>query len=142
MTRHLRFERHLRHSPQRVWKALTDSKALSQWYLDNDFSPVVGHQFTFHPTLGTGFDGVLCGEIIQVDEPYLLVYSFRGSSIQGETIVTWTLVPDGTGTLLMLQHTGFSALGDVALNSIMTICPSRYLYHLSHLLDTTLSVEV
>jgi uncharacterized protein YndB with AHSA1/START domain len=142
MTRNLRFERRLPHSPERVWRALTDSKALSQWYLDNDFSPVVGHQFTFRPLPDMGFDGVLCGEIIQVNEPYLLVYTFRGGSIQGETIVTWTLVPDGAGTLLMLQHTGFSALGDVALNSIMPICPSRFLQQLSDILDKTLAVGV
>ncbi|MBZ0290728.1 MAG: SRPBCC domain-containing protein, partial [Anaerolineae bacterium] len=68
----LSFERHLRHSPERVWKALTDRTILSRWYLDNDFSPVVGHRFTFHPDPDTGFDGILCGEVILVDEPYQL----------------------------------------------------------------------
>jgi uncharacterized protein YndB with AHSA1/START domain len=142
MTRNLSFKRHLRHSPERVWKALTDKNALSQWYMDNDFSPVVGHQFTFRPTPKMNFDGLLCGVVIKVDEPYLLMYSFRGGSMTGETVVTWTLIPDGTGTLLLLEHTGFNVPDDITLNSIMTICPSRFLPQLADSLDTTLLAEI
>lgn len=138
----LRFERHLRHSPEQVWKALTDSKALAEWYLDNDFRPVVGHQFTFRPAADTGFDGTLYGEVILVDEPFRLVYRFQGGAMKHETVVTWTLTPDGSGTLLLLQHTGFTGLSDATLNRVMTICPSRFLYRLADTLDRALPVEV
>jgi len=142
MKRNLKFERFLRHSPERVWKALTDSKSLSGWYLDNDFSPVVGHQFTFNPRPDMGFDGTLCGEVIRVDAPRQLVYTFRGGSMQGDTLVTWTLIPDGSGTRLLLQHTGFNDLAGTALETMMTICPSRFLTRLADSLDTVLLVEV
>jgi uncharacterized protein YndB with AHSA1/START domain len=142
MKQNLSFKRYLQHSPERVWKALTDSQALSRWYLDNDFSPVVGHHFTFYPTPESGIDGTLRGEVILVDAPNQLIYTFQGGSMQRETIVTWTLTPDGAGTLLTLQHTGFSNLADTVLNSVMPICPSRFLDSLADVLDTAVLAEV
>jgi len=141
MNRNLTFKRYLRHSPERVWKALTDSKALSRWYLDNDFSPITGHRFTFHPAPESGFDGPLHGEVILVDEPYRLIYSFKGGCMKQETIVTWSLNPAGAGTLLTLQHTGFKDVTDTLLNTIMIICPSRFLDSLADALSTALLAE-
>ena len=142
MKRDLKFERYFRHSPDRVWKALTDNKALAEWYLGNDFRPVVGYQFTFHPEPEMGFDGLLSGEVILVDKPYQLVYTLRGGSLQHETIVTWTLTPDGGGTHLVLHHTGFTGLSDAALDTVMNICPSRFLYRLGEVLNSDSLVEV
>ncbi len=142
MNRNLKFERYLRHTPGQVWRALTDHKALARWYLDNDFRPVVGHQFTFRPAPETGLEGVLTGEVILVDEPYQLVYTFHGDSMKRETIVTWTLIPDGGGTLLLLQHTGFSGLHDDAINVMMKLCPSRFLGQLTEKLDRTLQAII
>ena len=31
----------------RVWRALTDRRALSQWRMETDFEPTLGHRFTF-----------------------------------------------------------------------------------------------
>jgi hypothetical protein len=108
---------------------------LSRWYLDNDFRPVVGHRFTLHATPETGLEGPLYGKVLFVDEPYQLIYSFSGSFLKQETTVTWTLVPDGAGTRLVLHHTGFTGLSDAALSSVMGICPSQFLYRLGELLD-------
>jgi uncharacterized protein YndB with AHSA1/START domain len=135
MNRNLTFERYLRHSPARVWRALTDSGALARWYLDNDFRPIVGHQFTFRARPETGIDGLLCGTVILVDEPYQLIYTFYGSFLQDETTVTWTLMPDGAGTRLVLHHNGFTGLSDAAVNTVMQICPSQFLNRLSDELD-------
>jgi uncharacterized protein YndB with AHSA1/START domain len=137
MNRTLSFKRYLRHSPERVWKALTDSQALSRWYLDNDFSPIVGHRFTFRPAQESGFAGLLCGQVILVDPPYRLVYRFTGSGIQQETMVTWSLRSQDAGTLLTLQHTGFNDTAVTFLESIMTVCPGRFLDALPDVLDTT-----
>jgi len=142
MNRNLKFERFFRHSPIQVWHALTDSKALARWYLDNDFRPVVGHQFTLQVTPESGLEGPLYGEVLFVDEPYQLIYSFRGSFLKHETTVTWTLVPDGVGTRLLLHHTGFTGLSDAALSSVMRICPSQFLYRLGELLDERVPVGI
>lgn len=143
MKRGLSFERYLHHSPERVWKALTDSRMLSNWYLDNDFSPVVGQKFTFYLSPDSAFTGQLCGEVIRADAPHQLIYSFWGGPITEKTVVTWTLVAEGVGTLLTLHHTGFyGASDDILNNTIMTICPSRFLYRLAEVLDTALRPEV
>jgi uncharacterized protein YndB with AHSA1/START domain len=140
MNRNLKFERYYRHSPARVWQALTDSKVLARWYLDNDFRPIVGHQFTFRATPESGLDGILSGRVVFVDEPYQLIYTFCGSFMKYETTVKWTLAPDGIGTRLTLQHNGFTGLSEAAVNAVMHICPSQFLYALSNVLDMTFQV--
>jgi uncharacterized protein YndB with AHSA1/START domain len=125
-----------------VWTALTDSRALARWYLDNDFRPIVGHQFTFRDRPETGIDGLLYGKVIVVDEPYQLIYTFGGSFLRYETTVTWTLVPDGAGTHLVLHHNGFTGLSDAAVNAVMRICPSQFLYRLSEELDGAVQATI
>jgi uncharacterized protein YndB with AHSA1/START domain len=49
-------------------------------------------------------------EVLAVDPPRRLSYSWRGGSEQIsrlDTIVTWTLTPTATGTRLGLEHAGF-----------------------------------
>jgi len=115
----LNYERFLKHPPERVWKALTDRGWLASWYMTNDFAPVVGHKFQFRTDPAPGFDGILYCEVLEVDAPYRLSYTFRGGWMDRETIVTWTLTPQGGGTLLRLDHTGFSQLSDAAIRDIL-----------------------
>lgn len=63
----------------RVWQALTDRATLSQWMLfqSNDFEPVVGHVFQFRDS--PGWDGFVDCEVLEVDEPHRLSYSWMGS---------------------------------------------------------------
>lgn len=121
MKRDLKYERFYKHPPERVWKALTDPKWLSAWYMDNDFQPVVGHTFTFRtvPAPDAGFDGVLYCEVILVDAPHQLAYTFIGGYMERKTTVKWTLIPVDGGTLLKLEHTGFTGLTDLAVSSIL-----------------------
>jgi len=96
---------------ERVWNALTDSATLSRWMLfkTNDFKPVVGHTFQFRDA--PGFEGAIDCEVIEVDEPYRLVYSWATSGqddVPHETTVTWTLkATDGGATQLHLEQSGF-----------------------------------
>ena len=50
------YERFLKHPPERVWKALTDRGWLAEWYMPDDFQPVVGHRFQFRTAPAPGFD--------------------------------------------------------------------------------------
>ena len=98
---------------ERVWNALTDSATLSRWMLfkSNDFKPVVGHTFQFREA--PGFDGVIDGEVIEVDKPRRLSYTWVSdqvgpSNLQYSTVVTWTLTEaEGGVTRLNLEQTGF-----------------------------------
>jgi uncharacterized protein YndB with AHSA1/START domain len=92
--------------------ALTDPRALAEWLMPNDFSPVVGHKFRFQvdPMPGCGHGLTEC-EVLEVDPPRRLVYSWsghfkKGRPQLGRTIVTWTLTPEGEGTRLVLVQSG------------------------------------
>jgi uncharacterized protein YndB with AHSA1/START domain len=96
------------HAPQRVWRALTDRRAIADWLMENDFVPRVGHRFTFRTKPAPGFDGVVHCEVLEVEEPNRLVYSWQGGGI--DTTVTWTLEPTAGGTRLQLVHDGFKGI--------------------------------
>lgn len=135
MRHDIKMERFLNHPPEKVWKALTESRALASWYMQNDFQPVVGHRFTFKTDPGPGFDGVLFGEVMEVDPPHKLVYSFRGGFMKRETIVTWKLAPKDGGTLLRLEHIGFTGFPDVLAGLIIRYGWGKFLKQLPDALE-------
>jgi len=98
------------HPVSRVWEALTSSAALAAWFMPNDFEPVVGHRFTFRTRPAPGFDGVVHCEVIELDPPRQMVWSWAGGNI--DTTVTFTLeaTSDG-GTRLRMHQVGFHGLG-------------------------------
>jgi uncharacterized protein YndB with AHSA1/START domain len=107
----------LPHSPAEVWRALTDRALVGRWLMETDLEPVEGRSFTFRARPVPGWDGVVHCVVLEVHEPTRLVYSWRGGSddVKGEgygkpldTVVVWTLTPDGDGTKLALSHTGFT----------------------------------
>jgi uncharacterized protein YndB with AHSA1/START domain len=105
----------LNEPPAEVWNALTQPALLSQWLMENDIQPTVGHRFNFRAKPMGDWDGIVYCEVLEVDEPNMLVYSWKGGSDKNEnyghlldTTVTWTLTPTVTGgTKLNLVHFGF-----------------------------------
>jgi len=105
----------LNEPPNEVWRALTEPKLLAKWLMENDIRPSVGHKFNFRAKPMGDWDGIVHCEVLEVEPPHKLVYSWQGGierdGSQGfrlDTTVTWTLTPtaDG-GTLLHLVHHGF-----------------------------------
>lgn len=101
--------------PQQVWQAITDSATLAEWMYPNDFEPRVGHQFTFRvpPKPAVNFEGltVHC-EVLECDPPRgnaggRLVFSWTVGGPVVDTRVSFQLEPDGIGTRLVFEHTGF-----------------------------------
>ncbi|MCM0678059.1 SRPBCC domain-containing protein [Micromonospora phytophila] len=103
----IRVDQFLAHPPAKVWRVLTDSDLIARWLMPNDFMPVVGHRFTFRtePRPGQGFDGIVHCEVLDVDPPRRLRWAWRGGRL--DTVVAWTLVAEGRGTRLFLEHAGF-----------------------------------
>jgi uncharacterized protein YndB with AHSA1/START domain len=99
------------HTPDRVWRALTEPKALTAWLMPNDFAPVVGHHFTFRAPPQPWFDGVVRCEVLAVEPPRQLSYTWQGGPMRAPTTVTWTLEPVSEGTRVRLVHAGFTGLG-------------------------------
>src|SRR5262245_16211430 len=98
MKRNVVMERVYPFSPEQVWEALADSRALSEWLMENDFQPYVGHRFQFRTNPQWGFDGIVHCEVITVDKPRRLAYTWQGGPMKKPTTVTWTLRPVSKGT--------------------------------------------
>lgn len=95
--------------PERVWQVITNPRALAVWLMKNDFEPRIGHKFRFHTESQPGIDNTIYCEVIELDEPRCLSYTWRGSFMCQPTVVTWTLFPVEGGTKLQLEHTGFES---------------------------------
>jgi uncharacterized protein YndB with AHSA1/START domain len=110
-TRAIVVEREMPHPPEKVWRALTQGPLIAEWLMDNDFQPVVGHRFAFRGKPNPNWNGVADCEVLTVEPPRMLAYSWRSSGAEAanglRTVVTWTLTPTAKGTLLRLEHSGF-----------------------------------
>ena len=100
----------LPHPPATVWRVLSEPDLLAGWLMPHDgFSPVVGTRFRFRtePVPQTSFSGVVECEVLEVDPGRLLRISWSSAGTALDTVVTWRLVPEGTGTRLLLTQEGF-----------------------------------
>ncbi len=93
-------EREIPHPPEKIWRALTQPHLIEEWLMKNDFRPEQGHRFN----LSADWGGVE-GEVHQVEPDRTLSYSWDTKDLR--SVVTWTLSPTGTGTLLRMEQTGF-----------------------------------
>ena len=91
---------------EKVWSALTESDMLEKWIMANDFKPVVGHRFQFRTEPTEYWSGIVEGEVLIVEEPTRLSYTFESGE---KHTVTWTLQELGDGKVnLHLEQTGIS----------------------------------
>lgn len=112
MTRAIRRDLSFPQPPDAVWRALTDSEQLAAWMYPNDFEPRVGHRFTFRvppsPRLEHGLT-VHC-EVIECDPPRKLAFTWVVGDVL-DTRVSYRLEPDGDGTRVRFEHSGFEQDG-------------------------------
>jgi uncharacterized protein YndB with AHSA1/START domain len=105
-TESIAFEFDLQHSPQKVWRALTDPVLLSEWLL-----PVValklepGAAFTFKTQPHPGWDGTVSCRVLEIEAHRKLSYAWAVPFL--DTVVTFTLTPTASGTRLHLVQSGF-----------------------------------
>jgi uncharacterized protein YndB with AHSA1/START domain len=90
-----------------VWRALTQGQLITQWLMDNDLEPVVGHRFQFRGTPNPNWNGVIDCEVLIVEPDEKLVYSWNALGL--ESVVTWTLNQTSNGTMLRMEQSGFRA---------------------------------
>jgi len=96
----------LRHAPQKVWRALTDPKMLAEWLLPVlDLKLESGAAFRFHAPPKPGWDGTVHCRILEIEAPRKLRYAWVVGDM--DTVVTFTLTPSESGTLLSIVHSGF-----------------------------------
>jgi uncharacterized protein YndB with AHSA1/START domain len=116
-------EIHIAAPPERVFKALTDPKELMRWF-NSPECPVKFWQMDARPggrySYATEKGSVVVnsvsefdchGEILEVDPPRLLVYSWIGNwhdDKSRSTIVRWELAPEAAGTRVKVTHSGLA----------------------------------
>lgn len=104
-TRSLVIEKELPYPPDKIWRALTHGPLIKEWMMDNDLQPAVGHKFKFRSTPVPNWDGIIESEVLVVEPHKKLSYSWGTMGM--ESVVIWTLVATGGGTLLRMEQTGF-----------------------------------
>ena len=94
----------------KVWAALTDAEALSEWLMPCNFKPEIGCEFEFNTKPYPGFDGITHCKVLALEPESLLSFSWRGGSLKS-SVVTFKLTPiDEQSTRLDFEHSGFDGL--------------------------------
>src|SRR3954468_15773860 len=107
-TESIAFEFDLHHSPEKVWRALTDPALLAEWLL-----PVVGLKlepgaaFAFKTQPYPGWDGTVNCRMLEIEVPRKISYTWIVGDMALDTVVTFTLTPTPSGTHLSLVQSGF-----------------------------------
>jgi uncharacterized protein YndB with AHSA1/START domain len=81
--------------PPRVWAALTSDPSLFGLVPSSEWRP--GSAVVF-----AGEGTSIAGEILAAEEPRRLSYSLRAGDGQPETYVTWEILGDGAGSVVLL----------------------------------------
>ncbi|MGU7783558.1 SRPBCC family protein [Burkholderia sp. PU8-34] len=99
-TRAVVVEREMPFPPEKIWRALTQPHLIAEWLMQNDFVPVVAHRFNLRADWGA----VDC-QVLTVEPNRTLAYTWAAYGL--DSVVTWTLTPTQTGTLLRMEQAGF-----------------------------------
>ncbi|TDV34914.1 SRPBCC family protein [Actinophytocola oryzae] len=96
----LRFERTLRHSPAKVWRAVTEPAELRHWFpaeVEVELRPGAPMRFVFPEEAVV--EGSWDGEVLEVDEPKVFMFRWNSDVLRIE------LIPEAEGCRLVFSQT-------------------------------------
>jgi uncharacterized protein YndB with AHSA1/START domain len=111
--------------PRLVWQAMTEPEFVARWTTTGQggrpegFEPRVGCEFRFIGKPVPGWDGIVRCEVLEVQAPELLGYSWRGGANERPTQVTYRVEPHGDGARLTYSHTGFAGIGGQIMSRLL-----------------------
>jgi uncharacterized protein YndB with AHSA1/START domain len=103
--------------PAMVWRAVTDPALVARWTVTGQggrpvgFRPIVGSTFQLVAKPVPGWRGIVDCEVLEVEEPRLFRYTWRGEENGKPTIVTYQIESRMDGTEFTFEHTGFTGVG-------------------------------
>jgi len=95
------------HPIDRVWNAISKEEEISTWFINADFKPEVGYEYTFFSN-GEDEDCTDIQGVVKESNPYKLSYTWVVKGTSAVTTVTWLLEEVDSGTKLYLEHSGIS----------------------------------
>jgi uncharacterized protein YndB with AHSA1/START domain len=109
-----------------VWEVMTAPEWVAQWTTTGQggrpegFEPKAGTKFRFVGKPTMGWAGIVYCEVLEVNAPYLLRYTWRGDQDTDDvTEVTCRLEPMAEGTRFTWEHTGFKGAGGFAMSRLL-----------------------
>lgn len=88
----------------RVWEALATSAGLAWWLLPNNFQPLVGASFTFTTEPQDNWSGVVRCQVVEIDEPHKLAFTWSEDTDVPPSLVTFELHNLNGKTEICLVH--------------------------------------
>ncbi|WP_370971983.1 SRPBCC domain-containing protein [Amycolatopsis sp. cg9] len=117
--------RDYRHSPHKVWRAVTDPALIPYWTSTGKgaravgFEPVAGNQFQFVARPMPGWRGIVDCTVLEVRERELLRYTWVGAEGEEPSYVRYELEPRPEGTRFTYRHTGFTGAGGFVMAKLL-----------------------
>ena len=105
-------EREIGHPPEKIWRALTQPHLLEEWLMKTDFKPLKGQKFQFRNEPKPDIKVVVECEVLEIEPHRTLSYSWVAYGL--DSVVTFTLEPTATGTIVRMEQTGFRPEHDLA----------------------------
>ncbi|MEU4195446.1 SRPBCC domain-containing protein [Kribbella sp. NPDC026611] len=109
-----------------VWTVLTDPEYVAQWTTTGQggrpegFAAVPGTKFQFIGKPTIGWAGIVYCEVVAVDAPRSMRYTWRGDKDSDDvTDVTYLLEETAGGTRFTWEHTGFTGAGGFAMSKLL-----------------------
>jgi uncharacterized protein YndB with AHSA1/START domain len=111
---------------EEVWAVLTVPEFVAQWTTTGQggrpegFAAVPGTRFRFVGKPTMGWAGVVYCEVIAVDAPHSLHYTWKGDENSDDvTDVTYLLEQTPRGTRFTWHHTGFTGIGGYTMAKLL-----------------------
>ena len=108
-----------------VWRALTDPEVVPRWTSTGagarpvGFATAVGTRFQFVGKPKPGWNGIVDCEVLEVEEPRLVRFTWTDNAGGPTTFVAYRLEPQGHGTRLIYEHTGFGGIGGSLMAALL-----------------------
>jgi uncharacterized protein YndB with AHSA1/START domain len=101
------------HAPaEKVWKAITEKEQMKQWYLDlAAFETKVGFEFSF---IGGPKSAVHLCKVMEVIPGKKIAYTWKFKDLEGDSLVSFELFPEGENTRIRLTHSGIGTFPQTA----------------------------
>ncbi len=113
------------HPVAKVWQVLTDPDLVPRWTSTGQggrpegFTPVAGTKFRFVAKPVAGWRGVVDCEVLEVEAPHLLRYTWVGDAGEKPSLVTYHLAEQAGGTRLTWEHSGFTGVGGFVMSRLL-----------------------